>query len=122
MAAAASCRASLEVSYNPNANPLEINALWHEALSFFSFKPETEEEFIARMGLKTFSLVRLANKPSDAIYEAAAEMGCFLNTDPVLATGRLELLHYFHEISLSIDYHRYGNLGTREGEERAPIK
>jgi RHH-type transcriptional regulator, proline utilization regulon repressor / proline dehydrogenase / delta 1-pyrroline-5-carboxylate dehydrogenase len=40
---------------------------------------------------------------------------------PVLANGRIELLHYLREVSISIDYHRYGNLGLREGELRKPI-
>jgi RHH-type proline utilization regulon transcriptional repressor/proline dehydrogenase/delta 1-pyrroline-5-carboxylate dehydrogenase len=40
---------------------------------------------------------------------------------PVLANGRIELLHYLREVSISIDYHRYGNLGLREGESRKPI-
>ncbi len=35
--------------------------------------------------------------------------------------GRLELLQFLREMSISIDYHRYGNLGMREGEWRAPI-
>jgi RHH-type proline utilization regulon transcriptional repressor/proline dehydrogenase/delta 1-pyrroline-5-carboxylate dehydrogenase len=30
-------------------------------------------------------------------------------------------LHYLQEVSISIDYHRYGNLGLRDGELRSPI-
>ncbi|MEN9654219.1 MAG: putative proline dehydrogenase/delta-pyrroline-5-carboxylate dehydrogenase, partial [Chlamydiota bacterium] len=37
------------------------------------------------------------------------------------ANGRLELLHYLREVSVSIDYHRYGNLGPREGEIRKVV-
>ena len=33
---------------------------------------------------------------------------------PVLSEGSLELLWYTEEQSLSIDYHRYGNLGARK--------
>ena len=40
---------------------------------------------------------------------------------PVLANGRVELLRYVREQTLSIDYHRHGNLGEREGEQRAPV-
>ncbi len=32
--------------------------------------------------------------------------------------GRIELLWYLTEQSLSVSYHRYGNLGGRTGEER----
>jgi RHH-type proline utilization regulon transcriptional repressor/proline dehydrogenase/delta 1-pyrroline-5-carboxylate dehydrogenase len=33
--------------------------------------------------------------------------------EPVLPIGRLELLHYLREQTISSDYHRYGNLGVR---------
>ena len=36
----------------------------------------------------------------------------------MLAEGRLELLWYLREQSISIDYHRYGNLGMRVNEAR----
>jgi RHH-type transcriptional regulator, proline utilization regulon repressor / proline dehydrogenase / delta 1-pyrroline-5-carboxylate dehydrogenase len=39
----------------------------------------------------------------------------------VSAEGRLEMLWYLREQSISIDYHRYGNLGVRAGENRAPV-
>ena len=32
----------------------------------------------------------------------------------LLAEGRIEMLRYLQKQSLSIDYHRYGNLGERE--------
>jgi RHH-type proline utilization regulon transcriptional repressor/proline dehydrogenase/delta 1-pyrroline-5-carboxylate dehydrogenase len=41
---------------------------------------------------------------------------------PVLQEGRVELLWYLQEQSLSIDYHRYGNLGVRVNEPRAAVK
>ncbi len=50
---------------------------------------------------------------------AAAETGLFVAATPVLAAGRIELLWYLQEQSVSIDYHRYGNLGTRADEPRA---
>ena len=37
---------------------------------------------------------------------------------PVLPVGRVELLWYVQEQSISVDYHRYGNLGARAGETR----
>jgi len=44
--------------------------------------------------------------------EAAARTGLYLAGAPVLAAGRIELLHYLREQSLSIDTHRYGNLAA----------
>ncbi len=38
-----------------------------------------------------------------------------------LVEGRVELLWYVQEQCISFDYHRYGNLGPRSGEERAAV-
>jgi RHH-type proline utilization regulon transcriptional repressor/proline dehydrogenase/delta 1-pyrroline-5-carboxylate dehydrogenase len=46
--------------------------------------------------------------------------GCVVST-PVSAEGRLELLWYLREQSISTDYHRYGNLGVRAQEKRAAV-
>jgi len=53
------------------------------------------------------------------VFEAAREAGLFVAAAPVLVEGRIELLWYLREQSISRDYHRYGNLGERAGEERA---
>jgi RHH-type proline utilization regulon transcriptional repressor/proline dehydrogenase/delta 1-pyrroline-5-carboxylate dehydrogenase len=46
--------------------------------------------------------------------------GCVIST-PVSVEGRLELLWYLQEQSISTDYHRYGNLGLRAGEKRSEV-
>jgi RHH-type proline utilization regulon transcriptional repressor/proline dehydrogenase/delta 1-pyrroline-5-carboxylate dehydrogenase len=46
--------------------------------------------------------------------------GCVVSV-PVSAEGRLELLWYLREQSISTDYHRYGNLGARADEARAEV-
>jgi hypothetical protein len=51
--------------------------------------------------------------------QAAVEAGGCVVSVPVSGEGRLELLWYVQEQSISIDYHRYGNLGQRAAEERA---
>ena len=40
----------------------------------------------------------------------AAELGYYIASDPVLADGRLELLNYTKEQSISYAYHRFGNI------------
>jgi RHH-type proline utilization regulon transcriptional repressor/proline dehydrogenase/delta 1-pyrroline-5-carboxylate dehydrogenase len=50
---------------------------------------------------------------------AAAESGVWIADQPVLAAGRVELLWYIREKSISHAYHRYGNLGARAAEERS---
>lgn len=53
-----------------------------------------------------------------AVRAAAARAGVHLADEPVTASGRLELLWYLREQSVSSDYHRYGNLGPRAAEAR----
>jgi len=48
-----------------------------------------------------------------AVFAAVAETGFYIARDPVLAEGRLELLHYLVNQSICDTYHRYGNLGER---------
>ena len=55
-----------------------------------------------------------------ADHDALNELvGVHIADEPVLSLGRLELLHYLYEQSLSIEYHRYGNLGD-QGAPRQP--
>ena len=58
---------------------------------------------------------------SEDVRQAAIETGLYLATAPVLSEGRVELLWYVVEQSLSVDYHRYGNLGGRAAENRSPV-
>jgi len=55
------------------------------------------------------------------VQRAGNEAGGIVISVPVSAEGRLELLWYVHEQSISTDYHRYGNLGLRAGEARAEV-
>lgn len=47
------------------------------------------------------------------VSEAAAATGFYIARTPVMMEGRIELLQYFQEQSVSDSYHRYGNLGER---------
>jgi len=55
------------------------------------------------------------------VRRAAAAAGQWIADVPVVAAGRIELLWYLREQSISFDYHRYGNLGRRVGEPRRPL-
>jgi RHH-type proline utilization regulon transcriptional repressor/proline dehydrogenase/delta 1-pyrroline-5-carboxylate dehydrogenase len=48
-----------------------------------------------------------------SISRAAATIGFYISRSKVLMNGRLELLQYFQEQSISNNYHRHGNLGER---------
>jgi RHH-type proline utilization regulon transcriptional repressor/proline dehydrogenase/delta 1-pyrroline-5-carboxylate dehydrogenase len=56
------------------------------------------------------------------VRRAAAAAGQWIADAPVVAAGRVELLWYLREQSLSHDYHRYGTLGRRAGERRRPLR
>ena len=48
-----------------------------------------------------------------AVFEAAARTGFCISRNPVRMEGRIEMLNYFQEQTVSHSYHRYGNLGDR---------
>lgn len=54
----------------------------------------------------------------EALRRAANDACIYIADAPALSEGRLEPLWYTEEQSLSIDYHRYGNLGARANEKR----
>lgn len=82
---------------------------------------ENEQKFIERIVKKEITKFRALSTPSENVAEAASKAGCVVLVDPVLANGRVELLHYLREVAISNDYHRYGYLGTREGEKRKAL-
>lgn len=116
-AAALTCGAKLEISWTRHPSCLN----WLELVPIIRVIEETEAHFLARVSSGKIERVRLVEPASPPLLKAAAESGIHVIDDPVLANGRLELLHYLREVSISLDYHRYGNLGLREGEMRKPI-
>jgi RHH-type proline utilization regulon transcriptional repressor/proline dehydrogenase/delta 1-pyrroline-5-carboxylate dehydrogenase len=84
---------------------------------------ESDRELAEAIHAGQTGRVRFAgpDRVPDLVRRAAAASGLYLATAPVLAVGRLELLHYLREQSVCIDYHRYGNLGARADEVRAPV-
>ncbi|MCP4297658.1 MAG: aldehyde dehydrogenase family protein [Proteobacteria bacterium] len=49
----------------------------------------------------------------ELMLKEAAKTGFYISKNPPLMEGRIELLQYYQEQSISFDYHRYGNLGAR---------
>lgn len=82
-----------------------------------------EPTFLHYLERSTWPRIRYA-APDRVTQEArliAAKTGTWLADTPVSAHGRLELLWYVREQSVSYDYHRYGNLGPRSQEPRRPV-
>lgn len=108
-AAAVTCKSPLQISCTENLKD------W-PALPGIEIVRETEEQLLARM--HKIKRLRTLSKPSDAIVKAAAENSCYVCTAAPLQNGRIELLNALREVSISIDYHRYGNLGERETNKK----
>ncbi|MBN8628053.1 MAG: proline dehydrogenase, partial [Planctomycetes bacterium] len=85
---------------------------------------ETDDELIAHINAATLLRVRYAdrNRVGPEVRTAAARRGCWIADVPVVGEGRVELLWYLREQSISYDYHRYGNLGTRADEPRRAVE
>lgn len=121
IAAALSVHTPVEISWSKEECAVAIHDRWKHAFPRLRFKEESEKQFLGRMKKGDFNRVRLISKPNEEMKHIASEVSCYLCSIPVLANGRFELLNYLREMALSVDYHRYGNLGVREGEHRNPI-
>jgi RHH-type proline utilization regulon transcriptional repressor/proline dehydrogenase/delta 1-pyrroline-5-carboxylate dehydrogenase len=77
-------------------------------------------QVVPEPNLKKFDRLRYATpaRVPESTRRAANEACLYIADTPILAEGRLELLWYVEEQSLSNDYHRYGNLGPRFEEQR----
>lgn len=121
LAAAITCGAALEISRSPE----DSDTLFAKLPPKSKIKEivESEIQFIERLKVDNIRRVRLLSTPNQTMQKALAEQACNVIIAPVLANGRIELLNFLREMSISIDYHRYGYLGTREpGAEPPPAK
>jgi len=70
---------------------------------------ESEVEFLSKMN--QFERIRTcSDQLSDAFYKKAATLGSYVATSKPLVEGRIELLQYVKEQSISFEYHRYGSI------------
>jgi RHH-type proline utilization regulon transcriptional repressor/proline dehydrogenase/delta 1-pyrroline-5-carboxylate dehydrogenase len=87
------------------------------------FVTETDEQLAACIRDGKADRVRFASPDRVPLFvqQAANEAGGCVVSKPVSGEGRLEMLWYLREQSISADYHRYGNLGARAAEPRAAV-
>ena len=71
---------------------------------------ESDESFGSRIASFGVDRVRILGAVSDELRVAAANAHIHLADAPVTASGRIELLHYLREQSISQTLHRFGNL------------
>lgn len=121
-AKAAGCR--ITISSPPDLELAAVSLLeelthsWAGAIEFIE---ESDAHLANAIRQRRTRRVRYAaaDRVPDSIREAAAETGFFIADAAVLAEGRVELLWYLREQSVSHSYHRYGNLGARMNGPRA---
>jgi len=121
-AKAAGCRITVSVPWHFESPTIELleklTDSWAAAIEFVE---ESDNQLAGIILRHLTDRVRYASsdRVPDAVRSAMAETGLHVAAAPVLAVGRIELLWYLREQSLSIDYHRYGNLGARVDEPRS---
>jgi RHH-type proline utilization regulon transcriptional repressor/proline dehydrogenase/delta 1-pyrroline-5-carboxylate dehydrogenase len=101
-----------EELHNPVTAFLEEKAA-RDLLGPSPVRRQSDDELIAAFdGLHRIRYAGPDRVPPQVL-RAAALRGYFIARGPVLMEGRLELLHYLRNQSVSDNYHRYGNLGER---------
>lgn len=110
LAAALTCHAPLIVSYAPEQAPLSCRCDFLHKMNIV-FVEEDEHQFISRISEGKIKRLRLLSPCNNALQRALGYAGTNVIVSPVQANGRLELLHFLREVSISFDYHRYGFLG-----------
>ncbi|MFV0482296.1 MAG: proline dehydrogenase family protein [Campylobacteraceae bacterium] len=107
----------LHVSVEADANTQVVSFVFEHKdkilSSSDSMTRESEEAFVKCF--KDVSRIIYADPKnvSKRVYAEAAKLAKFIVRQKPLMGGRLELLNYFDEQSISHSYHRYGNLGAR---------
>jgi len=120
----AGCRVTVSVPTGPLSVPValleELTESWAAAIEFVE---ETDSQLAAKIRAAQLERVRYAapdRVPLEVARAGGETGGCVIST-PVSGLGRLEMLWYLQEQSISTDYHRYGNLGVRSAEQRAEV-
>jgi len=120
----AGCRVVVSVPQGLNSALVKLaEALTESWAGAIEFVEERDAELAKSIRGRQTDRVRYAapERAPIEVLQAGNEFGACVISRPVSAEGRLELLWYLHEQSISTDYHRYGNLGLRADEARAAV-
>jgi RHH-type proline utilization regulon transcriptional repressor/proline dehydrogenase/delta 1-pyrroline-5-carboxylate dehydrogenase len=112
----AGCRCIVSSPPGVDVHELEqLTEAWGGAIEFLE---ETDDDLAVLIRTGEIERIRFAapDRVPPLLRAAAAETGLYLADRPVLPEGRLELLHYLREQSISFAWHRYGNLAARATE------
>ncbi|WP_373072978.1 bifunctional proline dehydrogenase/L-glutamate gamma-semialdehyde dehydrogenase [Sulfurimonas sp.] len=109
--------ASLHISIPEKSKKAEFIWLESKHRSFIgkddSINRDNEEQLISKIpGVQRVRFLHPDNV-TQKIYDSIADKAIYIASDNFVSHGRLELMHYFIEQSVSNSYHRYGNLGIQ---------
>ncbi len=126
VAAARTAGCRITISAPPGVQSQQLERLQDETEHWagsIEFIEESDEELEAAIKNRAVNRLRYssAERVPLSIRRTANQQQIFVADAKVLWEGRLELLWYVVEQSISFDYHRYGNLGGRGNEPRAPL-
>ncbi|TNF26620.1 MAG: aldehyde dehydrogenase family protein, partial [Deltaproteobacteria bacterium] len=86
-------------------------------------RSESASALGTRLAADRVERVRVVGELEPELRDAANAVGVYCDARRPLRTSRIELLRYLHEQAISLDYHRFGNLGAREDEyRRGPVE
>lgn len=124
-ARAAGCRATISTPWEldaPAAHAAQsldrLTDAWAGAIEFIE---EEDASLAEAIRARQVARVRYAapERVPHVVRQAAADALQYVADTPVSLYGRVELLWYLREQSISHVYHRYGNLGSRAEEVRS---
>jgi len=118
------CRTTVSVPPD-HAGPMvalldQLTEAWGAMVEFVEETDDELAEFVAMGGTHRVRYAAPDRAPT-VVLAAVGDTGVFIARSPVVEAGRVELLWYLMEQSISDSYHRYGNLGGRSGEARRVV-
>ena len=114
------CIVAAKISKTPfsvsiKAEDNKLAALQKLSINDFKLLVQNDNEFVTSM--KNFYRIRTcSNDLPMEYYNEAAKLGSYIAMAQPLAEGRVELLHYLKEQSISYEYHRYGSFAEEDAK------
>ena len=112
--AADTAKTPLTVSISDDDSKWQLIESITGKLANMQVKKQSTEAFISEMD--DYERIRTCSKDlPEAFYQKGAALGKHIANAKPLAEGRVEMLHYLKEQSISCEYHRYGSIfGEKE--------
>jgi RHH-type proline utilization regulon transcriptional repressor/proline dehydrogenase/delta 1-pyrroline-5-carboxylate dehydrogenase len=103
-----------------SSTPLVISGNTHhlQALKHLDGDLSIVDDLEPLLAQESCARIRFLSEAPQQLVQRWKGKYAYLCMQPPFGNERFDLLHFFREVSLSFDYHRYGNLGSREREVR----